>query len=323
MEQHRDPELSKIVQSIKQGGDKETDCFIRDDVLCKKIKIEDGRTKILKIIPQSYQWSLINHYHEALNHFGWEKTLQNIKEHFWFEKMSSKVRNFIDNCVVCKTMKGASGATQAELHPIKKTAEPFHTLHIDITGKLSGSSSEKEYVFVAVDAFSKFVILRYATKKNQESALQHLKEIIFLFGAPKRIIVDGDGAFESQYDKYCKQYGIELHRTAAYTSRANGQAERIMRVIKDGLTVISNIQKDHWESALGTLQLAINCTISKATGKTPIELLTGKNGCVPPELISIIDEENERVNPESLQKIVYERMSEQSNKSKKKKKKIR
>ncbi|XP_039753389.1 uncharacterized protein K02A2.6-like [Pararge aegeria] len=261
MEQYRDPVLSRKISDIKENEIKNTDYLIRDEVLCQKVKQNDGRTKILKIVPQSYQWSINNHYHEALKHFGWEKTLDKLKEHFWFDKMSSKVRSFIDNRVICKTLKGTSGATQMELHPIEKIAEPFHTIHIDISGKLSGASSEKEYVFVAVDAFSKFVLLKYASKKNQESALQHLKEIIFLFGAPKRIIVDGDGAFVSQYEQYCKKHGIELHHPAAYTSRANGQAERVMRVIKDGLTVISNTQKDHWEYALGALQLAINCSV--------------------------------------------------------------
>ncbi|CAH2243061.1 jg18668 [Pararge aegeria aegeria] len=158
MEQYRDPVLSRIISDIKKNHIRNTDYLIRDEVLCQKVKQDNGRTKILKIVPQSYQWSIINYYHEALKHCGWEKTLDKLKEHFWFDKMSLKVRSFIDNCVVCKTLKGRN--------PIEKNVEPFNTIYIDISGKFSGPSSEKEYVFVAADAFSKFVLLKYASKKN-------------------------------------------------------------------------------------------------------------------------------------------------------------
>lgn len=46
------------------------------------------------------------------------------------------------------------------------------------------------------------------------------------------------------------------------------------------------------KTSLGALQLAINCIVSKAMGKSPIELLMGKRGCVPPELLPLIDYEN-------------------------------
>lgn len=127
---------------------------------------------------------------------------------------------------------------------------------------------------MAIDAFTKFVILKHAVNKNQVNAINHLKDVIFLFGTPKWIIVDQDRAFISEYEEYCNEYGIELHKIAAYTSRANGQVERVMRIIKDGLTVVHNCELQKWSKALGTLQLAINCTVSKSTGKSPIELQT-------------------------------------------------
>ncbi|XP_033352005.1 uncharacterized protein LOC117240954, partial [Bombus vosnesenskii] len=55
----------------------------------------------------------------------------------------------------------SSGRVQAELHPIPKTSIPWHTVHVDITGKLSGKNDSKEYVIVLVDAFTKFVYLHH------------------------------------------------------------------------------------------------------------------------------------------------------------------
>ena len=313
MEQRRDEDICKIINNLKNDDKLEREYVFNNGILYKKSEDND---KFLKVVPRSFQWSLINSYHESLIHMGWEKTLAKIKENFWFPRMSTIVRYFVDHCVICKTMKGPSGAVQSQLHPIDKIAEPFHTLHIDISGKLSGNASQKEYVFVAIDAYTKFVILNHAKSKTQDNALKHLQEIVFLFGAPKRIIVDGDGAFVSHYKSYCDKYGIELHQCAGYTSRSNGQVERVMRILKSGLTIIKNMNQIHWAKSLYNLQLAINCTISKTTGKSPIELLTGKKGCVPAELISIIDDINERVDPESMRLAVQERMTEAGAKDK-------
>lgn len=132
-------------------------------------------------------------------------------------------------------MKCPLKAAQVELHPIEKVAEPFHTIHI--SGKLSGTSAQKKYMFIAIDAFTKFVILRYANCKSQESALEQLKEAIFLFGEQRRIIVDGDGAFLSQYKTYCESYAIELHQAAE--SRAD-QMDRL-NVLCVPLKTLENI----------------------------------------------------------------------------------
>lgn len=92
-------------------------------------------------------------------HLGWEKTLDKLYNYYWFENMNRFVRKFVENCITCKVSKNHSGKVQAELHPILKVAIPWHTVHMDATGKLSGKNDKKEYVFVLVDGFTKCVLL--------------------------------------------------------------------------------------------------------------------------------------------------------------------
>ena len=73
-----------------------------------------------------------------------------------------QIRREHDNA--CRVSKASSGKIQAELHPIPKTSIPWHTVHVDITGKLSGKNDSKEYVIVFVDAFTKFVYLHHTRK---------------------------------------------------------------------------------------------------------------------------------------------------------------
>nr|XP_037868556.1 uncharacterized protein LOC119628844 isoform X2 [Bombyx mori] len=91
--------------------------------------------------------------------------------------MSTKVRKFVDNCVVCRTSKGASGAVQAQMHPIQKPSAAFQVIHMDITGKMGTS--------------------------NDQHTLAALKRTVHLFGTPVQIIVDGGREFLGEFKTYC------------------------------------------------------------------------------------------------------------------------
>ena len=117
-------------------------------------------------------------------HLGWEKTLEKLYEYHWFEGMAKYVRRFIENCHACQVSKASLGKIQAELHPIPKTSIPWHMVHMDITGKLSGKSDSKEYVIVLIDVFTKFVYLHRTRKIDFRNTIKALKPAIFYSEVP-------------------------------------------------------------------------------------------------------------------------------------------
>lgn len=229
--------------------------------------------------------------------------------------MSTTVRDFFDNCVVCRTLKQTSGATQVQLHPITKPTVPFEVIHMDITGKL-GTSNNQEYVIVTIDAYTKYVLLRHTNDKSQHSSLAALKQVIHLFGAPRKIIVDGGREFLGEYKSYCDRFGIEIHAISPGISRANGQVERVMATLTNGLIMIKNYETPEWHTALESLQLALNCTIHRTTGTVPLTLLTRRQNCVPPELLNLVNFDNAAIDIEALERHVQLRMPELSAKDK-------
>lgn len=68
MDEHRDSELSKMFQSIKEGTTGDAMYIVKYHILYLRV-IESEKGQLDKVVPQSYQWSLINHYHEVLKHF--------------------------------------------------------------------------------------------------------------------------------------------------------------------------------------------------------------------------------------------------------------
>ncbi|CAH2088849.1 unnamed protein product [Euphydryas editha] len=141
--------------------------------------------------------------------------------------MSRYVRKFIDNCVTCKVAKSHSGKVQARLHPIPKVGTPWHTIHVDATGRLSGKSDQKEYVFVIIDAFTKYVLLFHTVNIDSKSSIKAVKDSVALFGTPTRIIADQGRCFASkEFKEFCDSSNINLHLISTGSSRANGQVAR-------------------------------------------------------------------------------------------------
>jgi len=67
----------------------------------------------------------------------------------------------------------------------------------------------------------------------------------------------------------------KINFIATGASRANGQVERVMSVLKRMLTAIESSERS-WQDALGEIQLSINCTRNRTTKSSPLELLIGK-----------------------------------------------
>lgn len=278
VEQKRDAEIQDLISKCNNNDFPDTigqTYDVRDGILYRKI-VRNKTISWLPVVPRSLIWTLINHVHSELQHLGSDKTLDKLYEQYWFPQMSKNVRKFIDSCIVCKASKGPSGAQPVQLHSIPKVSVPWHTIHVDFTGKLSGKSDRKEYCSVIIDAFTKYVLLEHTSSLDAASAVKALKNAVCLFGAPKRIIADQGRCYISQeFKNFCAEHNIQLHYIATGSSRANGQVERVMRTLKSLLTIIENDPNKTWRDELGNVQLALNSTKSTVTKFTPTELMFG------------------------------------------------
>ncbi|XP_075981971.1 uncharacterized protein LOC142980460 [Anticarsia gemmatalis] len=82
-----------------------------------------------------------------------------------------------------------------------------------------------------------------------------------------------------------------------------------MGTFKNALTMIKNYDTDKWQVALEALQLAFNCTAHRVTRAAPLTLLTRREHCVPPELLRLVNIENESMDFDLLEQHVQEKMA--------------
>ena len=126
------------------------------------------------------------------------------------------------------------------------------------------------------DVFTKFVYLHHTRKIDSLNTIKALKSAIFLFGSPCRIIADQGICFKGkEFREFCESKRIKVHLIATGASRANGQVERVMGVLKIMFTVVESTGRP-WQDAIGEIQLALNCTTNRVTNSSSLELLIGR-----------------------------------------------
>jgi len=155
-----------------------------------------------------------------------------------------------------------------ELHIIPKVEIHWHTVHIDISGKLSGKNDLKAYIINQIDAFTKYVFLYHTLNLDSENCINTVKAGLSLFKVPSHIIADQGRSFASgRFRDFCSSNKIQLHLIA---TGANGQVERVMSTLKGMLTAVETTEHS-WQDALMDIQLAMNCTSNWMTNFSPLE----------------------------------------------------
>eukprot|EP00253_Pinus_taeda_P027973 PITA_27973 len=117
------------------------------------------------------------------------------------------------------------------------------------------------------DVFSVFKQFRALVEKNTGRTIKCLR-------------TNNGGEFTSkEFDRDCKDAGIERHKTRIYTPQQNGVVERMNRTLLErARSMLSNVglQKELWTEAVATTCYVINRSPSTAIGcKIPQEVWKG------------------------------------------------
>lgn len=204
--------------------------------------------------------------------------------------MRKYVEKYIKCCVLCLYSKRTGGKPEGYLYPIPKLLVPFHTIHVDHVGPFPRSKKGNLYLITAIDAFTKFCIPQAVKSTKARYVIDYLEVINGLYGTPRVLITDRRSAFISKVmQMFCQQRSVKHILTSVATPRANGQVERLNRVIKNALLSYSP-EEEYWNKSLNKIQLSINSTISKTTGKTPTELLYGHRATMATEDLLLIED---------------------------------
>ncbi|KAJ8943056.1 hypothetical protein NQ317_007787 [Molorchus minor] len=314
--QLQDEQICRIRDILLSNDDKSSNKQYFESYIIKEGKVHrkfsDGSTKWL--VPKSSRWQICKLCHDDMGHFGLEKTLSKIQENYYFPSMRRFVKKYVNACLNCLYYKVPSGRKPGKLHPIDKVAVPFRSLHIDHVGPFVTSKRKNTQMLVIVDGFTKFCIIEAVKNTTTRHVIKTLKNLIDIFGVPVRVITDrGTAVTSHSFRTFCLENGIKHILNAVATPRANGQCERNNRTILASLSALNGgLDDDTWDIHVKTVQRGLNCTVNRAIGMTPSELLFGVKPRTLPESIILneLQDEINRIDLSSIRQEVKNRLDE-------------
>ena len=285
--QKQDPIIKKLRECLELKQEKMYE--MRNGIVYRK-----KNKQVLFYVPSAMERDLLHKYHNEFGHFGVDKTLALLQEAYWFPNMKAKIREHIDNCTKCIAFSKTSGKDEGFLHNIPKENVPFNMLHVDHFGPVDRANASKKYVFLIVDAFTKFVKLYAVKTTTSRDTIRCLKEYFNAYSKPKILISDrGTGFTSKEFENFLNKNNVKHIKIATASPQANGQVERYNRILTPMLGKLFNGKE--WHKSLGEIEFAINNTVNRATGETPSKLLFGvsQRGYVQDALKEYIIEQKE------------------------------
>lgn len=270
--QLQDPRLKQIASELEYGA--ENNEFLLINGLVYKKDIDRNRFAI----PESMINNLIRVHHDDMAHCGLETTFQGLYSSYWFPAMRKRIRDYIDNCIICLYANSATNRLEGESQiDDSPPAVPFEMIHVDHFGPLQETENGFKFILVIIDACTRYTWLFAAKSTSARESCNILKFLFNVSGKPSKIISDRGTSFTaSEFTNFVKDLNIKLIKIAVASPWSNGMVERVNHYLKSGLAKVINSPSD-WEQKLGVFQYVLNNTHHSAVKTTSSKLLLGQD----------------------------------------------
>lgn len=181
--QHSDPDLAYLVKYLENETLPDSQNSARDILLqhsdyalingmlfhsrIAESKRAKTQTAYQLVVPQDMIIDILHRYHDSplAAHGGIQSTLDKIKEHYFFPKMSQIISNYVKSYQYCRKRIISRASTKSSISSYPTPAKPFEVWEIDLYGQLPLSKQGSSYIFTAINMFNKYVVA-YPIKIN-------------------------------------------------------------------------------------------------------------------------------------------------------------
>ena len=144
------------------------------------------------------------------------------RQGFYWPTVLQDAEQIVKTCEACQYYARNINQPAQALQPIP-VSWPFAVWGLDIVGKIPKSVGGHEYLFVAIDKFTKWVEVMLVPRQTSQAAIKFIEGIIFCFGVPNRIITDNGSQFTSRaFLKFCEDMGVKVCFASVSYPRCNG-----------------------------------------------------------------------------------------------------
>ena len=248
-------------------------------------KEDKGEPSLVLCIPEKYIRTVLYQYHTPLlaGHPGVIKLYDTIKQRYYFPGMFNLVREFVECCLECQSMKGKTDGPRIQYARIPLDTRTMERMSMDIK-EMPESELGFRHILVCVCEFTNWMkTIPLADQKAQTIAMALYFKICCEYGTPKAIICDEAPAFQSvALQEYFKALNIQ----PIYISPMNHgsyRSERYIRTLNDIITKCLVGTGSNWPLYVPSATFAMNCQVSQVTGFSPFQMVYNKQ---PPDKLS-------------------------------------
>ncbi|XP_073711543.1 uncharacterized protein [Misgurnus anguillicaudatus] len=266
--------------------------FIQNNLLYRRVEKHGNVVKQL-VLPREYVSMVLRSLHDESGHLGMDKTIELIRQRFYWPKMGVEVEQYIKNCGRCITRK----ALPQRAAPLKQITSqgPLDLVCIDFLS-LEPDSQGFANILVVTDHFTRYAQAFPAKDQKAVTVAKILCERYFVhYGLPARIHSDQGRDFESKLiQDLLMMLGIRKSRTSPYHPQGDPQPERFNRTLLSMLGTLDLKQKQKWSQKISQLVHAYNCSQNDATGYSPYLLMFGREARLPVDIRFGVTEDNQK-----------------------------
>ena len=248
-------------------------------------KEDKGEPSLVLCIPEKYIPTVLYQYHTPLlaGHPGVIKLYDTIKQRYYFPGMFNLVREFVECCLECQSMKGKTDGPKIQYARIPLDTRTMARMSMDIK-EMPESELGFRHILVCVCEFTNWMkTVPLADQKAQTINMALYFKICCEYGTPKAIICDEAPAFQSvALQEYFKALNIQPIYISPMNHGSN-RSERYIRTLNDIITKCLVGTGSKWPLYVPSATLAMNCQVSQVTGFSPFQMIYNKQ---PPDKLS-------------------------------------
>ena len=226
--------------------------------------------------------------HDALGHFGSDKSYAVLRESYYWPKMRKHLEQaYVPSCPDCQRNKSTTSKPFGPLHPLPIPEQRGDSVAIDFIGPLP-LDGEYNSIITFTDRLNSDIQI---VPSNINLTAEQLADIFFdkwycENGLPLEIISDRDKLFISKFWKHLHVLtGVKLKMSTAYHPESDGASERSNKTVIQAIRFHVEHNQKGWARALPRIRFNIMNTVNKSTGFTPFQLRLGRSPRIIPPLL--------------------------------------
>jgi hypothetical protein len=210
-------------------------------------------------------------------HQGQNKTINFVKEEYWWNTLRVDIKKYIKNCRTCGRNKIRHDKTPGLLHPLPI---PNHVWeHVVVDGKdMPKDRHGYDYIWAFICKFSRLII-RLPGRKNDTAskiAERYFKSTYRVFGVPAVWITDNGGAFISEFMETLNELTQTKHRfSSSRHPQTQGAIEITNAELDQNLRPYITKYQDNWSEMIPAMDFAHNVSHHTSIDMPPLKVIFG------------------------------------------------